>query len=164
MATVKDKKDKKTETDTGLLFEKMIMEPDNTSFFILYMYKTGKNMLEGIKVFHRKFFNMPFVFDKIFTGMYIGFPNPVIIEIEGKSFTKFGAIFLNKEYLTAGIIAHECLHAALANEKYIVCYKGNYTGDSYLGNDPEERLTYKFQSYFEQVCDICKKAKLPLNI
>jgi hypothetical protein len=144
---------------TGILVKEDIMETNNTSFFVLYIYKTANDMMEGIKLFHRNFFNIPFVSNTIFDGMFI--PTEIInTEVNDEHFINFGAMFLNKEKLTLGTIAHECLHAAFSNERTVVCYKGNYAGDTYLGNDPEERLVYKFQSYFEQIYNICNKAKM----
>ena len=59
----------------------------------------------------------------------------------------YGIILLNEEYLIYDLIAHECLHAAIAHDRLI----NRYMNDYYNGNEEEERLCYYFQWLYANV-------------
>lgn len=51
----------------------------------------------------------------------------------------FAICFLNEERLGAGVVAHECLHVALAHERFVIHFGMNYGGQC---EEHEERLAY----------------------
>ena len=63
----------------------------------------------------------------------------------------FAIMFLNEEHLDAGLIAHECLHAAMAYERFVngfeMCY-GDDCGPS------EERLAYLMTAFIRGVVNM----------
>jgi hypothetical protein len=74
----------------------------------------------------------------------------------------YGIILLNEENLTNELIAHECLHAALAHERLI----NRYMLDYYKENGEEERLCWYFQWLYANVIFALKDEgfKIQLNI
>jgi hypothetical protein len=87
---------------------------------------------------------------------------PAIIKKHHPDTDWFGSVFLCKEKLTYGRIAHECLHLALRNDWKVVGYNGNYLIGP-TNNDPEERLTYKLESYIASVIKVCKEEKIRIK-
>ena len=65
----------------------------------------------------------------------------------------YGIILLNEEYLLYDLIAHECLHAALAHERLI----NRYMLDYYNENGEEERLAWHMQYIFANILDALKE-------
>jgi hypothetical protein len=55
----------------------------------------------------------------------------------------FGCMFLAEDGLGVSIVSHECLHAAMAHERFILRFGMNYGPQ--IGND-EERLCYFFDN------------------
>ena len=53
---------------------------------------------------------------------------------------QFATMFLNQEDLSPGVIAHECLHLAMAHERFIHFAMDYGSGDTDI--DDEERLAY----------------------
>ena len=53
----------------------------------------------------------------------------------------FAYMFLSEESLGVGVVAHECLHAAMAHERYVLRFGMNY-GDGLEDLTNEERLAY----------------------
>jgi hypothetical protein len=60
----------------------------------------------------------------------------------------YAHLFLAEDYLGAGIVAHECLHVAMAHERFVLRFKMAY-GDN-IGED-EERLAYYLTSVIKGV-------------
>jgi hypothetical protein len=58
--------------------------------------------------------------------------------------TQFATMFLNREDLTPGVVAHECLHLAMAHERFIN-FAMDY-GDESENIEDEERLAYYLTS------------------
>jgi hypothetical protein len=77
----------------------------------------------------------------------------------------FAEIFLNEENLGVGVVAHECLHVAMAHERYINHFAMRYDPDN--GNADEERLAYYLTSVVKGVYNVlydnghCKPGKHP---
>lgn len=57
----------------------------------------------------------------------------------------FAFCFLNEQDLGAGVVAHECLHVAMAHERYILHFGMNY-GDGFEDLADEERLAHFLMS------------------
>jgi len=59
---------------------------------------------------------------------------------------KVGALFfIRGNELTHGVVAHECLHAALEHMSALCGYRGSYSDDYLFNNSPEEQLCGKVQ-------------------
>lgn len=79
-------------------------------------------------------------------------PTPYISREDGEYYcSKFATMFLSEGNLGVGIIAHECLHLALAYERYVLGFRGDYGNDC---NDDEERLAYKLTEFVRMVYEI----------
>ena len=57
---------------------------------------------------------------------------------------QFATMFLNQEDLSPGVVAHECLHLAMAHERFIHFAMNYGPGDTDI--DDEERLAYYLTS------------------
>ena len=53
----------------------------------------------------------------------------------------FALLFLSQEHLGVGVVAHECLHVAMAHERFILRFGMEY-GDGLENLEHEERLAY----------------------
>jgi len=53
----------------------------------------------------------------------------------------FAVLFLNEDNLGSGIVAHECLHIAMAHERFVLRFGMNY-GNGLDDLEDEERLAY----------------------
>lgn len=60
----------------------------------------------------------------------------------------FAYLFLNEDSLGSGIVAHECLHVAMAHERFVIRYGMDYGPQ--IGED-EERLAYYLTSSIKGV-------------
>ncbi len=70
----------------------------------------------------------------------------------------FGYMFLNEKNLGVGIVAHECLHAAFAYDRFINGFDACY-GDGQHRLDDEERLAYLLTDYTRLVYAILYEKK-----
>jgi hypothetical protein len=75
---------------------------------------------------------------------------------------QLGKIFLCKENLTYGTIAHECLHAAFAFMRDNVGYIGNYVNDNYSDTN-EEFLVSIFTDIYEELIKTLIKNKFKIK-
>ena len=66
---------------------------------------------------------------------------------------QFCTMFLCEEYLGVGTVTHECLHAAMAHERWIAHFAMNY-GDGMTELEDEERLAYRLTDIVNQVYDV----------
>jgi hypothetical protein len=60
-------------------------------------------------------------------------------------------MFVAEDGLGVGIIAHECLHVAMAHERFVLCYGMNYGPQI---DEDEERLAYFLTSTVRGVYDM----------
>ena len=63
---------------------------------------------------------------------------PMEYRVDGEDTGLFAIMWLHEGALGAGLVAHECLHAALAFDRMVNGFGGDYGPDS--GGDDEERL------------------------
>ena len=61
------------------------------------------------------------------------------IDENGERVWNLGDMFLNEQYLQAGITSHECLHAAMAYERFIRGFYMDYNSEDC--NPDEERFS-----------------------
>ena len=121
------------------------------------VYKTNKMMVNGcnktckylkiqkpIGIYNGVWINVPYAKCKYSNEL----ANPLM----------FGLLLLNEEYLTTDIIAHECLHAAFAHNKYINNYIGKYDK-----REQEEELAHYFQWLLLNVNYELKKARFKVK-
>jgi len=102
-----------------------------TSYFDLFVSPSAKAMRAYIKkYFEAHNFLIPRVDDTL------GLVQP----IQSKD-GMFAACFLNENNLGVGTVAHECLHIAMAHERFVSRFGMDY-GDGDSGLDDEERLAY----------------------
>ena len=109
-----------------------IFDEDAKYYFELHVSKTPELMRENIDAI----FKSSRLRKKDFSNT-LGMFSP-ILHLDRK---QYGYMFLNEECLVASIVAHECLHAAFAYERFVAkkrTYYGTECGKS------EERLAYTF--------------------
>jgi len=80
----------------------------------------------------------------------------------------YAEVFLNEENLGVGIVAHECLHVAMAHERFVSRFAMNYgPGEGGGSLEDEERLAYYLTSVVKGVYNVlydnghCKPGKNP---
>lgn len=86
----------------------------------------------------------------------------------------FAQMFVNEEHLGVGILAHESLHVALAHERFVLRFSGNY-GSGVSEN--EERLAYflsdtirgvinllREQGHLEEIVTRKRKKEIPKGV
>jgi hypothetical protein len=100
----------------------------------MHISKTPESMRDHIKAMYRKWK----IKDPRDYGDAIGLVHPVL-----STGSIFAYCFLNEGHLGAGVVSHECLHVAMAHERFVLRFGMNY-GDS-IGDD-EERLAYYLTS------------------
>lgn len=71
----------------------------------------------------------------------IGLVLPLCMSINGRDSGLFAYCFLNEKDLGAGVVSHECLHVAMAHERFVLQFGMNY-GEGYETLADEERLAY----------------------
>lgn len=141
-----------------------IREHNNSKSFNLLVYKNQSEMAAGVNSWCIQNRGGPAKEDLtelygLFAPRYIAEP----YEYEGDLFYEFGALFLSQDVISYGIIAHECLHAALFNDRTLYGFKGVYGEERAPGFDDEERLAYKLQSYVSKVIGNLEKLKCKIH-
>jgi hypothetical protein len=76
----------------------------------------------------------------------------------------FGTMFLCKECMDVGLIAHESFHAATTFMRRCVRYEGQYGDRLDSGDDPEERMAYCVESYLEGVIRECSEHGIEVRL
>lgn len=102
-------------------------------FFELHISKTDKDMRRHIEEVAKKEYWLDTVLPLDRT---LGLVHPFI-----STEPCFAYCFLSEEHLGTKIVAHECLHVAMAHERFVFCYGMDY-GDEC--GPHEERLAYYF--------------------
>jgi hypothetical protein len=123
-----------------------VREPDNASFFRMYLYETKKDAENGANRYLKKHFNAS---NEDLSCVVLEAPRD-------KNKDWFSSLFINLEDLEYSLLAHECLHLAINNENKVVKFTGNYSTYVDDGNSPEERLCYKMQTYLSVIINACK--------
>lgn len=73
----------------------------------------------------------------------IGLVLPMFRSSGGLGDGLFAFCFLNEEDLGAGVVSHECLHVAMAHERFVIQFGMNYGEGFEIGSlADEERLAY----------------------
>jgi hypothetical protein len=144
-----------------VLIHTTVSEPKYSSAFDLFVYQTQQDMSQGIKNWIDSNSMVSTDCDEDDSaGMFI----PTRTLEEDDDLLVFGAMFLCCECLSASYIAHECLHAAFANDRRCIRYEGTY-GDEWderTGVSAEERVCYRLESYVNTVIKVCKEAGLSI--
>lgn len=110
-------------------------------YFELRVSKTQKAMLADIKmIFKKSKHPIPDNFEST-----LGLVSPMYRSSGGQDDGLFAFCFLNEEHLGVGIVAHECLHIAMAHERFVLQFKMEY-GPGLVDNslEDEERLAHFF--------------------
>jgi hypothetical protein len=92
------------------------------------------------------------------TGEWLNTLNKEIVETKASNIV--GHMFLCEEHLTYPIISHECLHAAMAHERFLERFKMEYGGGV---NQHEERLAYYHTYCVEEVVKQLLKHKFKIK-
>jgi hypothetical protein len=154
------KKVKRKRSDKFIL-DFYVTEEDNDSAFRVKVYKDYTDFCEGIELWYRKEHGKDTIFDTNCDGLVWETDKIRHKTIDDKRLRIFAHMFLIDKHLWTSVIAHECLHAALSNEKNVVGYHGGYDTE---GQNTEERLAYKQMSYFETVLTKLKEHKLEIIV
>lgn len=113
-----------------------------TDYFELHVSKTQKQMAAHIRKFYTEWgAPVPGLLSET-----LGLCSPV-----SRGDGSFAYLFLNEENLGVGVVAHECLHAAMARERFVNKFKMEYGPEC---GTHEERLAYLFSDISRGVYDI----------
>ena len=129
-------------------------------YFEMRVYKTKKQMLSNIQHYSKKH-DMLIEHDSRTAGLVQPTQIREFPALDDRKWfsSHFATLFLNEEVLPIEVIAHECLHIALAHERFVEHFVMDY-GDDYLDDlTNEERLCYYHGRIFQGVFDILKKNK-----
>ena len=126
--------------------------PDFSTSFMLYLFPTEIEMRkEARRRMKRNGCTNPD--DDDFAGMFI--PSVYVTNTKHKGnfhSDMFGYMFLAEETIGVGYVAHECLHAAMAYERYRLRFSMDYSDDQKKGTDDhEERLAYYHEDCIDKV-------------
>jgi hypothetical protein len=116
------------------------------------VYDSLKKMLEAASEYDTDHNGSGNIEDSI--ALFFGLPSALQkkeLNISKKIFEReMGKIFLCKEHLSYGTIAHECLHAAFEFMRENVGYLGNFVNDDYSEQN-EEFLVCIFTDIYEKI-------------
>lgn len=121
--------------------------PDWRSYFELHVHKSAREMRKALAADPLA----SFVDDGETAGIVM--PVSTIDWKTGERGGLFAYMHLNEERLGAGVVAHECLHAALAHER-MTMFEMHYGNE--CGSD-EERLAYLLTDIVRCVYDALHK-------
>jgi hypothetical protein len=127
-------------------------------YFELHVSKTAKEMKRHIKDWADKCDAKVFDVDE----QYEGLVQPTYMrEFPAENDRRwycsmFATMFLNAEYITHEVVAHECLHVAMAHERCVEHFMMDYGGDC---GDHEERLAYYLGEITQEVIKTLKEGK-----
>ena len=115
-------------------------------WFQLHVSKTKEIMQRHVKAMNKKYRWNIFDIDAKEFNLVLGCVQPVY-HSEGC----FAIMFLNEQALGGGVVAHECLHVAMAHERHVLQFKMDYGPE--CGED-EERLAYYLTEVVKSVNNV----------
>jgi len=129
-------------------------------YLVVRVYKTNKSMHSGCKKLDLYYkYNSPPAPDA--SAFFVCTPVSKCNKTKSETTAEmYGIILLNEEYLIYDLIAHECLHAAIAHDRLI----NRYMNDYYNENGEEEKLCWYFQWLFANVIYALKDEGFKIKI
>jgi hypothetical protein len=163
--SIKKKPLTKKASNKGFLYETKISEKGYDSFFILRIYNNTANLAAAANEYYRENNQPETVFGDDFAGLVIE-PKKLgeQVDLDGNTSINFALCLLSRDDLSYSIIAHECLHLALSNERLLKRYNGGYPNqDVSFGYSHEERLSYCLEAYVSGVIEACRLQKFKID-
>jgi hypothetical protein len=133
-------------------------DPSRSEYFDLIILSTQKGMNKYVELYSDKH-GMKIEHDAHTAGLVQGTQIHEYPAMDDRKWfsSHFATMFLNEEQLCLEIIAHECLHLAMAHERFVVHFDMRYGGELYDDISDEERLAYFHGRVFDGVYAILKK-------
>ena len=134
-----------------------IGRPNFDDYFELHVSTTAKEMKNHIKKWADKVDANVINWEQDYEGLVQPTYMREFITNDWRWYSSmFATMFVNAECLTHEVIAHECLHVAMAHERFVNHFMMDYEGDC---GEHEERLAYYLGEITQSVIKVLRKDK-----
>jgi hypothetical protein len=148
--------------EEGLILSELICKPHYSNAVEVRIYDNDKNMYEAAQRWNKKHKNK-YMFDDSFDALTLENSSNEIRKRDNKEYKIFATIFLNKNHLTYGVVAHEFIHATFSLFRSVLRFDCKFEQIEGTGDDEEEIFCYTVEGYINNLLKSLKKKGIELN-